>query len=311
MSNSLQKCAGGSPTNYWGRLLSESLTGDEPRDQQVLRAIQGVNQDKLSLDDLAQQLFDSEEFSSRFEHFGSAFEATKLSSLSAALYAIIRHEMGRNYRRDGVPGFFVLWRLMGGSNATRHDPSLEAWALEELLKSLPGQIGFANEIYYFWLGGPEALPEHILPVREAVMARLRNALEGREVPSLGDCLNENFPYNLFHLFYTSNYVKKDQGMAPLSDDSDWAWLGPNLLRAARECPGKILPQIIIAVERNDTRGWGDGVRYEFDRPRLETLFGEGYQEIRTLIASGFPINPAFDPTVTHAMELAIEKAKRL
>ena len=311
MSTSLQKCAGKSPTDYWGRLLSERLTGDEPRDQPVLRAIHGVNKGVLTLDDLARQLFDSEDFSRRFEHFGSAFGKTKLPALASALNAIIRDRMGRNYQRDGVPGFFVLWRLMGGSNALRNDPALGAWALEELFKSLPAQIHFANELYYFWLGGPEASPEHILPVREAVMAALRTSLEGRTIPSLCECLNEDFPYNLFHLFYTTNYKKKESGMAPLSDDADWAWLRPNLMKAARDCPAKILPQIIIAVEHDETRGWGDGVRYEYDRPRLETLFGENSAELLALIAEGFSINPAFDAAITHAMELAIRKAKSL
>ena len=127
MSSSLQKCVGKGPTDYWGRLLSEGLTVDEPRDQPVLRAIQGGNTGIIPLENVARLLFDSEEFSKRFEHFGSAFERTKLPSLSSALYAIIRQQMGRNYQRDGVPGLFVLWRLMGNSGAIRHDPVLEAW----------------------------------------------------------------------------------------------------------------------------------------------------------------------------------------
>ena len=189
----LQACARSGPTDYWGRLLSEGLSADEPRDQPILRAIRGANTGNLSLEELAAQLFDSEEFAGRFEHFGSGFDKRQLPALASALYALIRRQLGRNYRREGASGFFELWRLMGTSDAVRYDPAMEEWALGELLRCLPGQIHFANELYYFWLGGPHGSPERIRRVREAVMAKLKSSLEGHAEPSLCDCLNEDFP----------------------------------------------------------------------------------------------------------------------
>ena len=311
MSTKLQKCAGKGPTDYWGRLLAESLTADEPRDQPILRAIKGVGESKLSLDDLATQLYASSEFSRRFEHFGSLFDSAKLPNLASSFYDVIRHRMGRNYSRDDIPGFFAIWRLMEGRHAARYEPSLEAWALEEILKCLPNHIHLANELYYFWLGGPEAPPERMVAARKAILEKLQASLQGKTNPSLCECLNENYPYNLFHLFYTINYKEKAKGMAPLSDDADWAWLRPNLLAASHQCPPKMLPQIIIALQHEEGRGGPETLSYEFDRPRLDAVFGEHSQELLTLIASGFTINPAFDPATAQRIKLSIEKAKSL
>lgn len=73
----------------------------------------------------------------------------------------------------------------------------------------------------------------------------------------------------------------------------------------------MLPQIIIAVQHDEERRWGDEARYESDLLRLKTPFGEDSAELLALIAEGFPINPVFEPAITQTMELAVEKAKSL
>ena len=310
MNTRLQRCAGKAPTNYWERLLAESLTVDEPRDQPILRAIRAASEGSLSLEDLARQLYDSEDFSRRFLHFGSLFEQAKLPSLASSFYDLIRRGGGRHFTRD-LPGLGVLWHLMEGKYAVRHDATVESWALGEVLKSLPNHIHLANHLYRTWIGSTEGLPEKMLTARTSIMQKLKETWEGKTEPSLCDCLNERYPYNLFHLFYTTNYQAKERGMAPLSDDADWAWLGPNLMAASRQCPARVLPQIIIAIQHEDGRDSVDAVSYEFDQTRLETLFGDDAQEILSLIAAGFPMDPAFEPTTRRRLDLSIEKAKRM
>ena len=310
MNTKLQSCASKAPTNYWERLLSESLTVDEPRDQPILRAIRAASEGSLPLEDLARQLYDSEDFGRRFQHFGSLFEQAKLPELASSFYDLIRREGGRHFTRD-LPGLGVLGHLMDGRYAARHDATVEAWAVGEMLKSLPNHIHLANHLYWSWLEGTEASPEKMVAVRRAIMDTLKETLQGKTEPSLCNCLNEHYPYNLFHLFYTTKYKEKAEGMAPLSDDADWAWLRPNLLAASQQCPARILPQIIIAVQHEHGRESVDAVSYEFDQTRLETLFGDDAQEILSLIAAGFPMDPAFEPMTRRRLDLAIEKARRM
>ncbi len=55
--------------------------------------------------------------------------------------------------------------------------------------------------------------------------------------------------------------------------SDWAWLGPMLLRSITQCPSTLLPQIVILSNAFHTRQ-REVIAYQFNEELLEAWFGQ-------------------------------------
>lgn len=286
---------------YARRLFGEGLKKDEAKDQHVLRLMQDV-ENQESGRALAENIAESEQASSAFEHFGDLIEAQQLLSLLALVYEVLRKKRGRHFGRDDAPGFFSCWRLLKRKELPTE---FEDWLADELKKCIPGHLRMLTDIYYFWLGTDKHNFQERIKAREAVITTAHKRFTAE---NLAKAFDPSFPYTLFHLIFTSDYKQPEE--VPFSKASDWKWVAALLLQAAYLNPGEILPQIIILVNLDEGRD-RERLRYTFDEKRLEEFFGNESKELLKLIAGGFPIYQEMDQQVQHLLNLAIKAARKL
>jgi hypothetical protein len=91
--------------------------------------------------------------------------------------------------------------------------------------------------------------------------------------------------------------------------SDWAWIGPILLKAVELSPEEMMPQVLILLNADERRG-GEQLKYSFDEARLQGFFGDRSDEFLKTVARGFPIHSELDTQARQLIELAIQGAQK-
>jgi hypothetical protein len=288
---------------YARRLFSEALVPSEIRDQTILKLMKAAD-GKAGLVALADAITESKEGSDAFEHFVCVFRDFPLLPLLSEIYSVIRRRQGRRYNRDANPGFFAPWRVMDRHNLPT---GFEDWLIAELEKCVPGFLKLMHDIYYFWLGTQEHTRAERLRPREAVLSCVRKQFTNLPVEKFIESFDPAFPYTLFHLIFTSDYETPQD--VPFNSLSDWAWIGPILLKAVELSPEEIMPQVLFLLNADVRRG-GEQLKYSFDEARLQDLFGDRSDEFLKTVARGFPIYSELDAEARQLIELAIQAAKK-
>ena len=97
---------------------------------------------------------------------------------------------------------------------------------------------------------------------------------------------------------------------PYGTVEEWFWLGPVLLEAIQADPDVMLPQLLIALNTELSRG-RDIQQYDFDQHVLTAWFGDRAREILQLVARGFPIRSRLTAQSQYLLKAAISKATAL
>lgn len=288
---------------YWPRLYREAIDSSEPRDQTVLALMRAAETSHEARISLAASLVKSHAFCRSFEHFARRFDKIDLWDILSQIYAILRDLFGRHFDRESAPGFFSPWRLLIDRP---RPPEFSQWLDRELTLCIPKHLMFLTQIYYYWLGTEKFRAPDREPFRRRILEECKKSFEHLESRQFCDGFNPTFPYTLFHLVFTSDYEKPEE--VPYGSASDWVWLGPILLNAARAIPNEILPQILIACNRVEGRG-GDIPRFAFDETTMTAWFPESRTELLQIITRNFQIDPALNPHAQAILRLAIEAAQ--
>lgn len=290
---------------YARRLLTESVKGEEISDQRILTLIRDAQTKDNSLADLADAITDSKFASDAFEEYAAHLGFTRYLPLLSNVYSVIRRRQhSKRYFRDDYPGFFAPWRQV---NDNRPD-NFEDWIVVELAKCIPGHLRLATDIYYFWLGTDRYKLVERQRAREAVHKTLKETWTKMPPSTIPDGFDPAHPYTLFHLIFTSDYQKDET--VPLGTIEDWLWTAGPLLDAARAQPSTMLPQIVIALNRDARRG-REIPRFLFDIPRLNLWFADHRDELLRLLANGFEIPDQLGLFEKILMQQSIELAQRV
>jgi hypothetical protein len=183
----------------------------------------------------------------------------------------------------------------------------EDWLIAELEKCVPGFLKLMHDIYYFWLGTEKHTRAERLRPREAVLSCVRRQFTNLPAEKFIESFDPAFPYTLFHLIFTSDYETPQD--VPFNSLSDWAWIGPILLKAVELSPEEMMPQVLILLNADARRG-GEQLKYFFDEARLQGLFGDQGDEFLKTVARGFPIYSELDAQARQLIELAIRAAQK-
>lgn len=287
---------------YARRLFTERCEPGEISDQRLLDLMQRSKSEPAALRELAEAITDSHFASTAFEHFARSHSFDHALSLLSEVYGVIRTRHGPEADRDELPGFFAPWRLVVDNRPAGFEP----WLVAELKKCLPRHLRLATNIYYYWLGTDKHTRAERELARKAILDTLRAEWPSLAPADLAAGFDQNFPYVLFHLVFTTDFTKPRD--VPLGDVVDWAWSGPLLLAAAQASPSVMLSQILIAVNDESKRN-GPILYYEFDQNKLSNWFGPLAGQLLSLAATGFAIPPGTPEQSKYVLNLAMQKAK--
>jgi hypothetical protein len=290
---------------YARRLLTESVAGEEITDQRILTLIRDAESDDQRLSELAQAITDSKFASDAFEEFAQHLRFTRFFPLLSNVYLAIRRRHTRTkYSRDDYPGFFAPWRLINDNRPA----GFEDWLPGELGKCIPTDLRLMTDIYYFWLGTDRHTFEERRRSREVIHKALRESWSSMPAARIPDGFDPSHPYTLFHVIFTSDYLKPEA--VPLGEIDDWLWTAGPLIEAARTQPQTMLPQIVIALNQETNRG-REVPRFAFEESRLKKWFGRSVNELLELIARGFEVPDETDSRDRYLMLEAIDEARKM
>ena len=170
---------------------------------------------------------------------------------------------GANYR-----GFIELWRLSLDQPIPEHDD----WVLTEIRKTVPINLRFANELYYYWRNKDHFMvssKDKIPALRDGLIKAARKAYENNG-QVLIDALTSEYIYDIHHLMIDYN---EPDGRGTVFNPAEWKWFANVLLQAGKIDPQIIIPQLacLLSNEASDPR---DGFIYSLNEERLNILFGE-------------------------------------
>ena len=216
---------------------------------------------------LADYILASETAAGVFEYFADEKTVPLLLPILSHIHAKLRQRYGIAADLKHNEGVFAVWRV---ARQTLDWRVIEPWLVDELLMCIPGYFRLLNSIYYFWLATEEHTREQREPVRRAVLNACKSSLTPADDSATCNSFDPSFPWVLFHLVFTTDFEQPDA--VPYGAASDWAWLGPLLMRAVRVCPATIIPQLIIVANDFDIRR-RTVIAYRFNEELLREWFG--------------------------------------
>lgn len=269
----LQRLYVSSPADYWFRFLTEELSEDEIKDQEVIRSILSWKDDRAGLHfrgfSLPEILCNNLEFSGKFEFFANSFlNGTELRELASALFAkaIVLH--GVVTSADIAPGFISLWRRVIQRPIEENQHSL--WVLDEVTKALPKSFRFANDIYYYYSSNCESdihKAHHHINLRNQIISKTKDIFIGNP-KKLMQSIDQKYMYISYH--FCVLFSEPEQGGSGFQPE-EWKWFAKLLLEAGSLDPQTIVPQIVdlLAEEQSQVLNF----TYNFNWPLTEKLFG--------------------------------------
>ena len=166
------------PTDYFGRILSEEIDGDELRDQTVLRDVERWQSERDAT--LVTRLVAAAEGRARYalvwEHFSSRQSEADLMAITEAVVASVLERDGAS--ADGKhPALISLWRAC---NRRFPNDRYTDWIRDLILSAVPTSLNLVNDLYSWWTG------DHgIVTVSERTRIRADVVKKVREVVRTG------------------------------------------------------------------------------------------------------------------------------
>ena len=299
--------------DYWQRMTAEEVDDEEIRDQIVMKAIREWQENESAIvydgKQLAAALLEHRGFTERVEHFGCMLDGRNVRDLAQELFYLIlegkgeRRNGGRAGPHDDYHGFIELWRL----SLIKDIPDHLEWVLDQVCKSLPKNLRFANDIYYYWRTEDEheINTDRVKPdLQRGIVAEAQKVYDGKPDVLIG-AIDPGYIYCVCHFV---NHHRMVVG-ASKDDYTPWEWLGRTLLEAAKTDAQVIVPQIaplVVKVEQLD----GGETRYTLLEDVAKQIFGEDLQRLAHLLSSDIDVS-GFDEAEQHIVRAAQEEAGTL
>jgi len=161
-------------------------------------------------------------------------------------------------------------------------PDFYLWAENEILKCVPRCLTLAANLIQYLLPFNIASQE-CSKVRGLVIEKLKNEFENATTAS----------------FIQSFDVESSDTLKWLVDEGEniSEWLGPLLLRAVRENPQAVFPQILELIGGVSTAAHGDGRiehSYMFQEEGIALFIGKSERSIIQYLADYEPLTPAWN-----------------
>ncbi len=293
------------PSNYWQRIVAEALQPAEYRDQAVLQPMKKVSAGEIPCKELASLIVTTPEVATRFECFGEDFG--QLQDLATEVYSAIRRQHHRKASKH-VDGFSEVSNLLHKKTAPYGNDSLVEWVEDQIKESIPFNIRFAGDIYSFWIteNGITTL-DHLRAMHRRLRGRFKQCFRTLDAPSLCECFDEDSPTDLSHL--SQFYYGKPQ-FRPQRRVKVWSALIPPLIAACKQCPDRMLPQVLLWLKQPVPFSKRQGIGYEFDQAKLD-LFPATDRQKFLKAAAALKINKSLDSSIREALEQATSAARRM
>jgi hypothetical protein len=290
------------PTDYWRRVLAESLSPGDIRDQDVLRAIDDwsefPNVDRL----LVQRLCSDQLFAAIWEHFSWRVKDDDLLKLASQLFGTILDQDGAKASARH-PAVLALWRSCRRLSQNR---DRVPWFESMIRSAMSRSLLFAVELYDYWgfLRHGFVSTEERNHLREAMVDEARRRYHLSDPQSLVDVLYKDCPYALrWFILPTDN----EQLPSLLRNPADWRWFGPVILAAARSAPDETIPHVAALVCDHKDRN-GPKSHPVLILERVQEIFGNQSRELLMLLAR--PID-GYDGPIEETVKIIRQEALEL
>lgn len=237
VNSASQRVAAMRPTDYWRRLLAEEVR-ESPRDQEFISAIETWRTDRAR-GEFASLVASNNPWSDKLRQFSERLESEEVHALAEKMieHLLTLESSGREY--DAMPGFKVIW----GVAVQERSSDAEQFAMRMIEKSIFIDLAFALKVEHYWARCKSADPltrEEATRVREGIERLVRDRF--RASSDLIEALRLGDSWTLYHLVIAG-------GLGIPSRWQEWRWMGPLILRAAKEDPAVIVPQLVQLVGR--------------------------------------------------------------
>ncbi len=298
----------GQPTDYWARLNREHISGNEIRDQQVLRAIDRWkterDSDVFQGHTMADALLNVDGFAEKVEQFGLRFDGKEVRDLASELFLLIRKN-GTVCDATKYPGFEQLFRL----SLKKHFDHHENWVISEISKMLRVSLRFANDIYYYWRSDQASASLPTPEVRKRFVQAARTAYEN-DAELLANALDPEYPWSIYHLVV--HHGSRERG-GPGLDNEDWLWFGPVLLTAASVRKEVVIPQIGVLLTDYEWQHIRPGATMQkapFNESIAEKVFPpERMRDLMKLLACDLALDK-YEPEIRLRLEYCYAHARQ-
>ena len=279
------------PTDYFNRILSEAIDGDELRDQTVMRDVgrwQG-ERDATLVSRLVAATEEHPRYALVWEHFSFRQSDEDLMLLTEAVIASILERDGAS--ADGKhPALISLWRACTRRlSIDRH----ANWIRDLILSAVPASLNLVNDLYSWWTGDRGIVTDsQRTRIRADVVKKLREVVQTGD--DLARVLTPQHPYSI--LLLITQFGKETD----ISAYRAWQdYLPPILIDGARQQSEIVVPELanLVGNEQSAHRSVGPQYppvflqRYKIDRDRMTALFGERIEDALSLLAEYDGTNP--------------------
>lgn len=289
------------PTDYFKRFVVGELNKDEISDQSILKLIADISNEyqkaSASTDELIRLVSENSAVTEKLEDFKDFFSDQSFYKFCSDYFRnALKHCL--NCKLRDYAGFKELWRI----SFSKKLQNRWAWLSEELEKAIQISLGAANDLYEYWRIESQHSLSREITSEELRKGFLESGKKHLNEKSLCRSLSINRPFAIWHFAYLcsggspeENYFKPE----------DWAWLGNYLIKAAKEQPEIILPQIsrFLAQQTNDP----PETIYSFTDER-KAMFGDSYQELLAMFKT-FVIPEALNQEAECYLRTVIDHVK--
>jgi hypothetical protein len=263
------------PTDYFRRLLAEELRPGDLRDQAVLANIAEYVRTEQGgmLAGLLNSSEDSRRYAHVWGHFARTLPADRLLPLAEKLVTALRD-------RDGAmasgkhAGLLAVW---GACRRLSRSPQHADWLASQIRTTLPLNLGFANDLYYFWA----SLRSGVVNQEGRDEVRRRLVADARSTYSTPQALLRALAASDgWWLRYLMQPEDTNEPRSIMVEPAHWTWLAEPLIEGLAISPGLLVPEIVnlvgdlrteVRVEPAGGSPWENG--YTLNRARITGIFG--------------------------------------
>lgn len=274
--------------DYFVRLTAEEVPENETSDQRTMRELLRINDEQEYATQLADLMVQDDLLSERVEYFGQVLKPSRVLSITAAFFEIVRENQWYSKFDDALLTG-RLWRMALDNPDTEDNYRL--WFRKQVERHCQSSLRFANSIDYFWrhrtrdyINTDENEPE----MRRLSVERVRFFLDK---PAEFACILRGdlpFIWVLRHVVYDykdNETVRKQTSHEPFRE---WKpWLAKLLADASRsDAQAVAVVSIPLVYSIVNTRERMRNVwKAKFDEEVATLLFGESLGEIMQIIGT--------------------------
>ncbi len=285
-----QIVANSEPTDYWARLIREELSPREVRDQEMLSALGEWNKDrqrKVFRDkNMRDALISGQEVLEKARQFKELINEDTLRDQAKEQFQITLQKEKNKASRENCPAV-GKWFLLKPEPSSLDSKEWRDWFYEQIKMALPVSLGYANDLYHFWVDPKRSCP---IELRSKIIEEAKR-IYGGNPEALVKAINPNrFSVRTFAQYFS----EVDQGGSGFKPE-EWKWLGETLLKAGERNMEVIIPEISILLGDsnpgpNTKTKQGYDYNCKFREDLAHKLFGQKFRQLMELLAKSIDVS---------------------